>query len=106
MHKHHLSMYRSPPQGDELKAMLKRQLEYYFSRENLATDSYLCNLGSHFVNIAITAIVFVCFAVSQMDKDQFVPIRVVANFNQVKRLTEDFGLIVEVLKGWNTLQYE
>jgi hypothetical protein len=37
--------------------------------------------------------------VSQMDKDQFVPIRVVANFNQVKRLTEDFNLIVEVLRG-------
>ena len=39
------------------------------------------------------------FIVSQMDKDQFVPIRVVANFNQVKRLTEDFDLIVEVLRG-------
>ncbi|XP_062518791.1 la-related protein 4-like isoform X2 [Corticium candelabrum] len=76
---------RSPPQGDELKAMLKRQLEYYFSRENLATDSYL---------------------LSQMDKDQFVPIRVVANFNQVKRLTEDFGLIVEVLKDSDNVQVD
>eukprot|EP00116_Pleurobrachia_bachei_P000621 sb/3460883/ len=42
---------------------VRRQLEYYFSLENLATDKYL---------------------VSQMDGDQFVPIWTVANFNAVR----------------------
>lgn len=47
-------------------------------RENLAVDAYL---------------------VSQMDSDQFVPIATVASFNQIKQLTSDLQLIVEVLKG-------
>lgn len=64
--------------ADELRAMLKNQLEYYFSQENLAVDAYL---------------------VSQMDSDQFVPIATVASFSQVKQLTTDLQLVVEVLKG-------
>lgn len=64
-----------PP--DQLRQMLTQQLEYYFSRENLSNDTYL---------------------VSQMDSDQFVPIWTVANFNQVKKLTNDLQLIVEVLR--------
>lgn len=63
---------------EDLRARLKHQLEYYFSRENLASDTYLR---------------------SQMDNDQYVPIRVVANFNMVKRLTTDLDLIVQILKG-------
>ncbi|KAI8494095.1 Alpha-catulin, partial [Branchiostoma belcheri] len=62
---------------EELKKVLKYQLEYYFSRENLANDTYL---------------------VSQMDSDQFVPIWTIANFNQVKRLTSDMELIKECLQ--------
>ncbi|KAI5729916.1 hypothetical protein M8J76_007908 [Diaphorina citri] len=46
---------------DQLKQLLLAQLEYYFSRENLANDAYL---------------------LSQMDNDQYVPIWTVANFNQ------------------------
>ncbi|VDP02615.1 unnamed protein product [Soboliphyme baturini] len=63
---------------DQLKERLKAQLEYYFSRENLASDIYLR---------------------SQMDNDQYVPIRIVANFNMVKKLTNDINLIVEVLRA-------
>lgn len=48
--------------NDELKRLIQLQFEYYFSRENLANDSYL---------------------VSQMDGDQYVPISTVAKFNQV-----------------------
>ena len=63
---------------DRLKVMLQNQLEYYFSRENLSRDSYLK---------------------SQMDSDQYVPINTVANFDQIKRLTRNIDLIVNVLKG-------
>ena len=31
-----------PPQGEELRRLLLKQLEYYFSKENLAADKYLC----------------------------------------------------------------
>lgn len=108
----------SPPSGgtqdtsgiplEQLKQMLSSQLEYYFSRydflgvffkiwvnefgflifcifdfrENLANDAYL---------------------ISQMDNDQYVPIWTVANFNQVKKLTNDIKLITEVLRGEENL---
>lgn len=36
---------------------------------------------------------------SQMDSDQYVPIRTVANFNKVRKLTSDFDIIVSVLRG-------
>lgn len=67
----------SAPSHERLKQLLAAQLEYYFSRENLANDTYL---------------------VSQMDGDQYVPIWTVANFNQIKKLTTDIKLITEVLK--------
>lgn len=63
---------------DEIKRMLQTQLEYYFSRDNLSHDTYL---------------------LSQMDSDQYVPIITVANFEQVKKITRNMDLIVEVLKG-------
>ncbi|CAG0893707.1 unnamed protein product, partial [Darwinula stevensoni] len=70
---------------DQLKAMLTSQLEYYFSRENLANDTYL---------------------LSQMDSDQYVPIWTVANFNQIKKLTTDINLITQVLKDSPNLQVD
>ncbi len=65
---------------EDLKAKLMKQLEYYFSRENLAHDAYL---------------------LTQMDADQFVPIWTIANFNQIKRLTNDVNLVTQVLRGKN-----
>ncbi|XP_031784233.1 la-related protein Larp4B isoform X2 [Nasonia vitripennis] len=70
---------------DQLKQMLSSQLEYYFSRENLANDAYL---------------------LSQMDNDQYVPIWTVANFNQVKKLTTDIKLITEVLRESPNVQVD
>ncbi|XP_063986197.1 la-related protein Larp4B isoform X2 [Diachasmimorpha longicaudata] len=70
---------------DQLKQMLSSQLEYYFSRENLANDTYL---------------------LSQMDNDQYVPIWTVANFNQVKKLTKDIMLITEVLRESPNVQVD
>lgn len=68
---------QEPPKGDDLRKLLQRQLEYYFSRENLANDRYLQ---------------------SQMDSDQYVTIRTIANFNAVKKLTHDLQLVIEVLR--------
>ncbi|CAN8005651.1 unnamed protein product [Ixodes hexagonus] len=69
----------------ELRMMLMQQLEYYFSRENLANDTYL---------------------LSQMDSDQYVPIGTVANFNQIKRLTKNLSLIVDVLRESPNVQVD
>ncbi|XP_074033044.1 uncharacterized protein isoform X2 [Leptinotarsa decemlineata] len=69
----------------ELKQMLSQQLEYYFSRENLANDTYL---------------------LSQMDNDQYVPIWTIANFNQVKKLSKDIKLITEVLRESPNVQVD
>ncbi|XP_013783273.1 la-related protein 4-like isoform X2 [Limulus polyphemus] len=85
---HQLDPPYMTPKGtplQELKVMLQRQLDYYFSRENLAHDTFL---------------------VSQMDSDQYVPIITVANFNQVRRLTKDLKLIVEVLRESPNVQVD
>lgn len=75
-----------PPMSlDQLKLMLSNQLEYYFSRENLANDTYL---------------------LSQMDNDQFVPIWTIANFNQIKRMTNDIKLITDVLRESPNVQVD
>uniref|UniRef100_A0A6P4EE16 La-related protein CG11505 isoform X1 n=2 Tax=Drosophila rhopaloa TaxID=1041015 RepID=A0A6P4EE16_DRORH len=70
---------------DKLKQMLATQLEYYFSRENLANDTYL---------------------LSQMDSDQYVPIWTVARFNLVRKLTNDIKLITEVLRESPNVQVD
>jgi len=70
---------------DQLKQMLQHQLEYYFSRENLAHDSYL---------------------MSQMDSDQYVPIAIIANFNQIKKLTSDIKLVTQVLRETSKVQVD
>ncbi|XP_050423319.1 la-related protein 4 isoform X2 [Adelges cooleyi] len=70
---------------EHLKQLLSNQLEYYFSRENLANDTYL---------------------LSQMDNDQYVPIWTVANFNQVKKLTKDIKLITDVLRESPNVQVD
>jgi hypothetical protein len=67
-----------PMTTEQLRAQLKRQLEYYFSPENLSIDSYL---------------------ISQMDAEQYVPISIIARFNKVKNLTDSLELIIDVLKG-------
>ncbi|UJR37007.1 hypothetical protein I4U23_029714 [Adineta vaga] len=62
---------------EQLRQHLRKQLEYYFSRENMINDRYLK---------------------SQMDAEEYVPIFVIANFKLVKRLTHDLQLITDVLK--------
>ncbi|CAG9536942.1 unnamed protein product [Cercopithifilaria johnstoni] len=76
------AMSQSP---EQIKQQLKAQLEYYFSRENLMTDRFLrC----------------------QMDNDQYVPIRIIASFPKVKRLTNDYNLVVKVLRESSQVQVD
>ncbi|XP_032831454.2 uncharacterized protein LOC116954776 isoform X2 [Petromyzon marinus] len=74
-----------PEGGSALREALKKQLEYYFSRENLAGDAYL---------------------LSQMDSEQFVAVETIANFNLVKRLTSDINLVTDVLRSSTLVQVD
>lgn len=56
---------------------VRKQIEYYFSVENLRKDYFLT---------------------SKMDHEGWIPILVVANFNRVRMLTPDHGLIIEALQ--------
>ncbi|CAF0816391.1 unnamed protein product, partial [Didymodactylos carnosus] len=63
---------------DQIRQPLRQQLEYYFSRENMANDYYLQ---------------------SQMDPvDKYVPISTIANFKLIKKLTTDTQLVTDILK--------
>ncbi|XP_052814965.1 uncharacterized protein LOC128241884 isoform X1 [Mya arenaria] len=70
---------------DQVRMVLKNQLESLFSRENLSNDSYLQ---------------------SQMDADQYVPIATVASLDQVQKLSNDLQLIVEILRGSTFVQVD
>uniref|UniRef100_UPI0040387A6C la-related protein 4 isoform X5 n=1 Tax=Callospermophilus lateralis TaxID=76772 RepID=UPI0040387A6C len=70
---------------EDLKECLKKQLEFCFSRENLSKDLYL---------------------ISQMDSDQFVPIWTIANMEEIKKLTTDPDLILEVLRSSPMVQVD
>nr|XP_048716756.1 la-related protein 1 isoform X4 [Caretta caretta] len=60
-----------------LKDYIKRQIEYYFSVDNLERDFFLRR---------------------KMDTEGFLPITLIASFHRVQALTTDVGLIVKALK--------
>jgi hypothetical protein len=62
--------------GEKLEDALLKQIDYYFSRQNLANDAYL---------------------VSQMDPDLWVPIEIIAGFKKVGILTTDATFIAHVM---------
>ncbi|XP_056455240.1 la-related protein 4 isoform X1 [Gadus chalcogrammus] len=66
-----------PVSSENLRESLKKELEFYFSRENLSKDLYL---------------------MSQMDSDQFVPVWTIASMEGIKALTTDMDLILDVLR--------
>ncbi|CAI8590844.1 unnamed protein product [Vicia faba] len=64
---------------DDLKLKIIKQVEYYFSDENLPTDKYLLSLV-------------------RRNKEGFVPIQVIASFRKTKKLTPDQLFIAAALK--------
>ncbi|TMW60838.1 hypothetical protein Poli38472_000880 [Pythium oligandrum] len=62
--------------GEELKKAIKQQVEFYFSRANLANDAYL---------------------VSQMNSQMYVPVDTIIAFGKIKQLTESAALLVEAV---------
>ncbi|XP_051270638.1 la-related protein 4 isoform X2 [Dicentrarchus labrax] len=74
-----------PISEESLRESLKKQLEFCFSRENLSKDMYL---------------------ISQMDSDQFVPIWTIACMEDIKALTTDMNLILDVLRASPMVQVD
>lgn len=62
---------------------VRKQIEYYFSKENLQSDVYLT---------------------SQMDAQMSVPIPVVMKFAKLKALTQDEGIVRQALKDSTAVQ--
>lgn len=68
--------------GEDLMDALKKQVEYYFSRENLMNDGYL---------------------ISKMNSDLFVPVEVIASFPKIRSLTDDHAALITAMKSCNTI---
>eukprot|EP01134_Creolimax_fragrantissima_P001005 CFRG1005T1 len=77
--------YPQNAQNDEkiLKANLKKQIEYYFSAENLCNDLFLRQ---------------------QMDKNGYLPLSFIANFNRVRLLTNDLEIIHKALSDSSVVE--
>ncbi|CAN1182415.1 La-related protein 1A [Linum perenne] len=73
------------PETVTLKSNVVRQVEYYFSDENLQTDSYL---------------------VSLMDEQGWVPISTIADFKRLKRMTTDTAFILDTLRSSNAVEVQ
>lgn len=77
--------FNNPYTTDEttLKEFVRKQIEYYFSDENLQRDFFLRR---------------------RMDTDGWIPISLIASFHRVQALTQDVNLIIQALKESETLE--
>ncbi|TKR77708.1 hypothetical protein L596_018629 [Steinernema carpocapsae] len=67
-----------PYNSESLKEYVRRQIEYYFSKDNLQKDFFLRR---------------------KMDKDGYLPLSLIASFPRVRSLTADLDLIAGGLEG-------
>ncbi|KAL9241082.1 hypothetical protein vseg_015232 [Gypsophila vaccaria] len=71
------------PETLALRANIVKQIDYYFSDENLQKDEYL---------------------ISHMDEQGWVPVSVIADFNRVKRMSTDIPFILDALQSSFTVE--
>lgn len=64
---------------DDLRDKIVKQVEYYFSDENLPTDKFLLKYVTR-------------------DKEGFVPVKVIASFRKVKKLIKETSIIAAALR--------
>ncbi|XWS74257.1 hypothetical protein CRYUN_Cryun02cG0200000 [Craigia yunnanensis] len=74
-----------PPETITLRADIVKQIEYYFSDENLQNDHYLISL---------------------MDDQGWVPISTIADFKRVKRMSTDIQFILDALLSSSTVEVQ
>ncbi|XVE79731.1 hypothetical protein DITRI_Ditri14bG0080400 [Diplodiscus trichospermus] len=74
-----------PPETVTLRANIVKQIEYYFSDENLQNDRYLISL---------------------MDDQGWVPISLIADFKRVKRMSTDIPFILDALQSSSAVEVE
>ena len=68
---------------ESLKELLRKQIEYYFSEENLQRDFFLRR---------------------KMDEQGFLPVSLIASFHRVQGLTQDVSLVVDALSDSTTVE--
>ncbi|WCJ27393.1 La-related protein 6A [Euphorbia peplus] len=83
-HDHAHDQSPSPDQIEVLKTKIIKQVEYYFSDENLPTDKHMIGL-------------------IKKNKQGFVPISIITSFRKMKKLTRDHSFIVTALKDSSLL---
>lgn len=69
--------------GPTLKEYIKKQIEYYFSEENLCRDFFLRR---------------------KMDPEGYLPITLIASFHRVQALTNNISLIVEAISSSDKIE--
>ncbi|KAF7815523.1 la-related protein 1A [Senna tora] len=74
-----------PPETVALRASIVKQIDYYFSDENLQNDHYLISL---------------------MGDQGWVPISSVADFKRVKKMSTDIPFILDALQSSNTVEVQ
>ncbi|XP_044479724.1 la-related protein 1A-like isoform X2 [Mangifera indica] len=74
-----------PPEMLALKASIVKQIDYYFSDENLQNDHYLISL---------------------MDAQGWVPISSIAEFKRVKRMSTDILFILDAMHSSSTVEVQ
>ncbi|WVY90017.1 hypothetical protein V8G54_035531 [Vigna mungo] len=72
-----------PPDTASLRTSIVKQIDYYFSDENLQHDHYLISL---------------------MDDQGWVPIFTIAGFKRVKRMSSDIPFILDALQSSNNVE--